>query len=164
VLVILEGALILREQYNCEAVDFAFAYDNDGGAINPVFPSVTAENVATHVSSLLAVLQINPYLGSLLSFSSKAALLSFAADDTDRYIIWPSPIDFIVGEYPYFKVFNELVYPYFQSHGRVPPLTCRPYLRTWEKAFFRACAGGRVPIVVLFRNNKMWGTDRDRRG
>lgn len=161
VLLVQAGALVLQEQYGFSQIDFAFAYDTDGDQLNAAFPDVTPANIAAHVSSLLSVVQVNPFFGSLLAFSSKIDLLKFAADNEDRYFVWPGRLAFTLGKYPYLEVLNKLVYPYHKRTGRVPHLRCRHYLQVWASAFFRAHVYPRVPVVVLFRNNKGWGLSRN---
>jgi hypothetical protein len=129
---------------------------------DPVFASITPENVMYHLASVLPVAQANQYLGSMFVFNSHAHLRRFVRDNADLYQIWPSnwPLE---SEYLYYPIMNDVLYHYHNEHKTIPRLSCRPFLVNWAKTFYDEHATSYIPITVQIRNNPLISTVRNSR-
>jgi hypothetical protein len=155
ILAIQEAALVLREEHQLAAVDFALVYDPQRPACaDPAFNKINAENVLYHLASVLPAAQVNPHHGSLFVFDSHRHLQRFIADNADLYLAWPPAWKFAEGNYLYYHVTNDLLYDFHQKHGRIPRLSCRPFLEHWAQTFFAQHVRPHVPVTVQIRNNK----------
>jgi hypothetical protein len=162
ILLMQEGALVVRERHGIDVVDFAVVYDPDHPAPpDPSFASITKDNASYHLASILPVAQANQHLGSLFLFNSHRNLERFIADNVDMYRVWPSGWKFASREYLYYVVFNELLYDHHRKHGSLPRLTCRPFLADWARGFYREHVRPRVPVTVNVRNNKAFHLHRN---
>jgi hypothetical protein len=164
VLLMQEGALVLREKHGIDLVDFAIVYNpKHPVAAVPFFSSITEGNVLYHLASILPIAQVNQYLGSLFLFNSHRNLQRFIADNTDLYQVWPSGVNFGSRDYLYYEIFNDLLYKHHKKHGSIPHLTCRQFLVDWARAFYREHVRPAVPVTVNVRNNKAFHTHRNLR-
>jgi hypothetical protein len=162
ILILQEGALVLREKHKIDVVDFAMVYDPERPAASaPVFSSITESNALYHLASILPVAQVNQHLGSLFLFNTHQNLQRFIVDNTDYYEIWPSGWRSGSQEYLYYAVFNDLLYEHYKKHGSIPHLTCRQYLAAWAQGFYRRHVQPSVPVTVNVRNNAAFHTHRN---
>lgn len=164
-IVLQEASLVVCEAHGLSRVDVAILYDpSNPGSSNPVFTShVTHENVFYHLATLLPVAQVNPKLASLLLFDSRRHFESYATDNVDRYVIWPSGWQIATRESVTLAAFRNLFDDRKTGRRALPHLSCRPHLKRWAEAFYAAHAGGRVPVTVNLRNNPGWHQERNSR-
>ena len=149
-----EVSLVLREKYKVNLVDFALVYNPQNPAIpHPAFSYITKDNYTYNLVPILQVAQVNEYLGSLFLFNSHTHLESFIADNNHRYYVWPKGIDYIKKEYPYYKIFNEILYDYYNKNKRIPHLQSRTHLLNWGHSFLLDNVFPSIPITVQIRNN-----------
>jgi hypothetical protein len=164
VLLMQEGALVLRERHGIDLVDLAIVYDpRHPAAADPALSSITEDNVLYHLASILPVAQVNQHLGSLFLFNSHRNLQRFIADSADLYQVWPSGMKFGSRDYLYYEIFNDLLYNHYKEHGSVPHLGCREFLIDWAHGFYREHVRPAVPVTVNVRNNKAFHTHRNLR-
>jgi hypothetical protein len=159
-----EASLVLRERHGVDKIDFAVVYDpKRPAASDAVFSSVNEENVVFHLAGILPAMQVNVHLGSMLIFDAHEQVQRYIADNTDRYVVWPPAWNTATRDYMSYTMFNDLVYSYFQEHGRIPPLASRRFLNEWARGFFREQLGPYVPVTVQIRNNPKIHTHRNLR-
>lgn len=162
ILILQEGALVLRERHQVDMVDFALVYDpRHPASADPAFSSITEANAMFHLASILPVAQVNQHLGSVFLFNSHRNLQRFIADSADIYHVWPSGWKFASREYLYYEVFNDLLYKHYKKHGSIPRLTCRQFLADWAQAFYQKHVQPEVPVTVNVRNNKAFHVHRN---
>lgn len=162
ILVVHEGALVLREKYKLGLVDFAVVYNPQCPAYpDPVFARITEKNATYHLAGILPVAQANQHLGSLFLFNSHSHLARFIADNGDLYHVWPSAWKYAVPEYLYYVVVNDLLYNFHKEHGWIPHMTCRPFLADWAESFYQKHVYPNVPVTVNIRNNKDFAAHRN---
>ena len=71
ILIFQEASLVLRENFGVDTIDFAFVYNPDNPTNgDQAFSSITESNVVYHLASILPIVQVNQYLGSLFVFNS----------------------------------------------------------------------------------------------
>lgn len=157
-----EAALALREMHDAGMIDFAMVYDHrDPSPVDEAYAGINRDNVHHYLSSLLPVLQVNAYLGSVLIFNSHEQLEKYVSDNKKRYVVWPSAGKYASGLYLNYLIFNEVLYGYYQNHGSIPSLTCRPFLREAAVSFFYRHVWPDIPVTVQMRNNPSYGTHRN---
>lgn len=163
ILVCQEASLVLCERYGVDVVDFAILYDPEKpvGERGTFAAAVTSENVMYHIASLLPLAQVNQRLGSFFVFNSRDQIVRWMADSTDQYHVWPSGWQMGARIYLTSVVFNDLLVEHYRQHGRIPNLSCRPYLRGWAARFYRKHLGGRLAVTINLRNNPGWDVSRN---
>lgn len=161
VLVVQEAALVLREKYDVQYVDFAIVYDSEKVSPNQVFSSITKDNVFYNIPPLLSAAQVNKYLGSLFLFNSHSQAYRFMADNAESYHIWPSGRQIAMRDYVYYQTFNELLYSYFEKNKTIPKLSSRQFISDWATNFIAETVYPDIPITINLRNNKCFGTNRN---
>jgi hypothetical protein len=159
------AALVLCERYGVETTDFAILYDpQEPTGNNRTFAAaVTRENVTYHIASLLPMAQVNQRLGSFFVFNSKDQITRWMADSADEYHVWPSGLQVGARSNLSSFVMNELLVQHHRQHGRIPHLSCRPFLRQWAKEFYREQVEAGVAVTVNLRNNPGWHKHRNSR-
>lgn len=164
ILVIQEASLVLREKWRLKEVDFALVYDpRSPTSGDPAFAGITEENVTYHLASVFPAAQVNQHLGSLFVFNSHRQLQLFISNSAELYRVWPTALDYVGRQYLYYSVINDLLYEYYQEHGRIPHLACREFLVKWAHDFYDEHVSASVPVTVQIRNNKSIGTRRNLR-
>lgn len=162
ILIVQAASLSLRAEYGVDKIDFALIFSpRRPAAADPVYNSITEDNVLFHLASVLPVAQVNQHLGSLLVFDSSLHLQRYISDCADLYYVWPGGRKFALKDYLYYEVFNEVLYKQFKQHGKVLPLTGRPVLTEWARRFYRDHAYPRIPVTVNIRNNKAYQVHRN---
>lgn len=157
-----EAALALREKHGVAMADFALVYDRHiPSSVDKAYACINPENVHYYLASLLPVLQVNPFLGSVLVFNSHEQLEKYIADNIDRYVVWPSAWRYAQHDYLNYIVFNEILYNYYQTHGSIPHLGCRQFLIDEAQAFYYRHVWPNIPVTVQTRNNPNFGTHRN---
>ena len=164
-LIFQEASILLCEKFGIRTVDFALIYDReDPASSDPVFKTrVTQDNFLYHLASVIPVVQVNQFLGSIFVFDSRAQLARHVTENLERYVVWPSGWNLSSREYLSPSVFNQLLREHYERHGSVPRLSCRPFLRDWAIGFYRDHLSARVPVTVNLRNNPGWHLDRNSR-
>ncbi len=154
-----QAALVLREQYQVDTVDFALVYESEKplASQNPISAAVTRREFAYHLAPLLPLVQFTAHVGSFFVFDSRQRFERFVADNADAYHVWPSALLYSGREYLLYYVLNELLYPHFRKHGSLPVLRPRPDLIDWALGFHRRTAGHCVPVSVQLRSNPRFG-------
>jgi hypothetical protein len=156
------ASLVLKERHNVGMVDFAMVYNHQQpSSLDPAFAGINAQNIHYHLASLLPLVQVNPYLGSLFVFNSHERLQHFIADNADFYTIWPSAWRYAQRDYLNYTVFNDILYDYYQTHGSIPHLGCRQFLIDEAQAFYYRHVWPNIPVTVQTRNNPNFGTHRN---
>lgn len=151
-LLLQEGALVLRETCRLDTVDIAVVYNpKHPGSRDPAFADITKDNVMHGLSSILAVVQVNKYVGSVLVFDSHDNLHRFIADNGDFYHVWPSAWHSRTTNL-FYELYNGLILKYYNDHGTVPYLSCPSFLVNWADNFFREHVLPMVPVTVQCRN------------
>jgi len=164
ILLFQEASLALRKECKVDFIDFAIICNHKKPtSSDPAFKSITKDNSTYHLASILPIVQVNPYLGSLFIFDSFALIESFVADNIDKYYIWPSAWKLATKEYMYFTIFNDVLFRYYKKHNSVPELSCRPFLIEWTKTFYKEHVFPNIPITVNIRNNQEFHIHRNLR-
>jgi hypothetical protein len=154
ILVIQEASLVLRQLAGLDRVDLAFVYDPAAPVVpHPAFSQINPENFLWHLSTILQAAQVNPHLGSLFLFDSHRRLEEFAAGNLPSYEVWPPLPQYVSREYLYYRVFNEVLFDYFQKEKTLPRLESRGPARAWAKAFIERHVAGDVAVTVQLRKN-----------
>jgi hypothetical protein len=154
VLVIQEASLVLRQTAGLDRVDLAFVYDPASPVVpDPAFSQIDPENFLWHLPTVLQAAQVNPHLGSLFLFDSRRRLEEFASGNLHIYDVWPPLPQYASREYLYYRVFNEILFDYFQKEKTLPRLESRAPARTWAKAFLERYVGSDVAVTVQLRKN-----------
>jgi hypothetical protein len=158
-----EASLVLLAKYDVDIVDVAIIYDPvDPAKSDAVFKgNISEDNVFFHLASILPIAQVNQNLGSVFIFNSQNQAQKFIADNAEQYHVWPSGWRIGAREYLSPVAFNELLYEHYKTHGNVPNLSCRPYLKVWAGRFFQKHTFPNVPVTVNLRNNKKWHLERN---
>jgi hypothetical protein len=135
-------------------VDLALVYDPASPVVpHPAFSAVHSENFLWHLPTVLQAAQVNPYLGSLFLFDSHRHLEKFASGNLDMYEIWPPLPQYASREYLYYRVFNEVLFDYFQREKALPTLESRAPARAWAKGFLEQHVGSDIAVTVQLRRN-----------
>jgi hypothetical protein len=154
ILVIQEASLVLRQVAGVDRVDLALVYDPASPVVpDPAFSEIGSENFLWHLSTVLQAAQVNPHLGSLFLFDSHRRLEEFASGNLDIYDVWPPLLQYANREYLYYRVFNEVLFDYFQREKALPQLKLRSPARAWSRAFIERHVGSDVPVTVQIRRN-----------
>jgi hypothetical protein len=162
ILLIQEASLVLRERNNVSMVDFAMVYNHHcPTSQDSAFAGIDSQNIHYYLASLLPLVQVNPYLGSLFVFNSHERLQNFIADNADFYTIWPSAWRYAQRDYLNYTVFNDILYDHYQTHGSIPHLGCRQFLIDEAQAFYYRHVWPNIPVTVQTRNNPNFGTHRN---
>jgi hypothetical protein len=165
-LVMQEASLALISEFSAEYSDIAIIYDSRNPAkADKVFQGVVStDNVLLHLASMMPVLNLNPRIGSLFVFNSKAALESYVAEKIDEYLtIWPSSLNYGTGKYLNLLAFNTVLYNFFKKYTYIPSLSSSPPLKSWALSFIHQNIYPKVPITINIRNNPMWDGRRNSR-
>jgi hypothetical protein len=108
------------------------------------------------------VAQVNPYIGSVFTFNDRKQLEKFICDNIEIYHVWPSGWTFEVRrEYLYYRIFDEIIYPFYKRNNRVPVLSARKPMEKWATDFFSKYCGDSIPVTVNLRNNPKFQTSRN---
>lgn len=163
ILIMQEAALILKEEFGAELVDFALLYDFSSSLNSDIaFKDIAPENAINNLISLLPVAQVNPYIGSIFAFNHRKQLEKFISDNIKTYYVWPSGWAFeIRREYLYYRIFDEIIYPFYKRNGRIPVLSARKPLEKWASNFFNKYCKDSIPVTVNLRNNPKFQTSRN---
>lgn len=162
VLVVQEAALVLREQYEVQFVDFAFIFNFEKPAKQePAFSSITENNVYYNLPPLLSAAQVNPYLGSLFVFNSHSQAYKYIVNNNDSYHVWPSAYKMATRDYCYFMIFNKLLYSYFEKNNAIPVLTSRIFMHNWAAIFISENVYPDIPVTINLRYNKLFSLHRN---
>src|SRR5467141_3762381 len=154
ILVVQEASLVLRQVAGLDRVDLALVYDPASPVVpDPAFSQVGSENFLWHLSTVLQAAQVNPHLGSLFLFDSHRRLEEFASGNLDIYDVWPPLLQYASREYLYYRVFNEVLFDYFQKEKTLPRLEPRASARVWAQAFLKRHVGPDVAVTVQLRKN-----------
>src|SRR5258706_16303928 len=154
ILLVQEASLVLRQVAGLERVDLALVYDPTSPVVpDPAFSQIGSENFLWHLSTVLQAAQVNPHLGSLFLFDSHRRLEEFASGNLDIYDVWPPLLQYANREYLYYRVFNEVLFDYFQRAKALPQLKSRGPARVWAKAFLEQHVGPEVAVTVQLRKN-----------
>jgi len=154
ILVIQEASLVLRKIRGLGQVDLALVYDPASPVVpDPAFSQISSENFLWHLSTVLQAAQVNPHLGSLFLFDSHRRLEEFVSGSLHMYDIWPRLPQYASREYLYYRVFNEILFDYFQEEKTLPRLESRAPAKTWTKAFLKGHVGSDVAVTVQLRRN-----------
>ncbi len=154
ILVIQEASLVLRKVRGVGQVDLALVYDPTSPVVpDPAFSQIGSENFLWHLSTVLQAAQVNPYLGSLFLFDSHRRLEEFASGNLHIYDIWPPLLQYASREYLYYRVFNEVLFDYFQKEKTLPQLKSRVPARAWAQDFMERYVGSDVAVTVQLRRN-----------
>lgn len=152
-IVSLEGALILREQYGADKIDVAILYDRKNPVVDQSHKKITEENILFNLSAIIPVVQVNPYIGSVFIFDYRIHLERFILDNINYYTVWPKASSFKKRKYVYYEVMNQILYPYFKKNGYIPTLSCIPPLKNWALGFYKEHICPQIPITIQIRNN-----------
>lgn len=154
ILVIQEASLVLRQVKGLGQVDLALVYDPASPVVpDPAFSDISSENFLWHLPTVLQAAQVNPYLGSLFLFDSHRRLEEFASGSFHTYEIWPPLLQYANREYLYYRVFNEVLFDYFQREKALPRLQFRAPARAWSRVFIERHVGSDVAVTVQLRRN-----------
>jgi len=154
ILVIQEASLVLRKIRGLDKVDLALVYHPASPVVpDPAFSQIGSENFLWHLSTVLQAAQVNPHLGSLFLFDSHRRLEEFASGSLHMYEIWPPLPQYASREYLYYRIFNEILFHYFQEKKTLPCLESRAPAKTWAKAFLKQQVGSDVAVTVQLRRN-----------
>ncbi len=135
ILVIQEASLVLRQVAGVDRVDLALVYDPASPVVpDPAFSQIGSENFLWHLDS-------------------HRRLEEFASGNLDIYDVWPPLLQYANREYLYYRVFNEVLFDYFQREKALPRLELRPPARAWSRAFIERHVGSDVPVTVQIRRN-----------
>jgi hypothetical protein len=155
ILVMQETSLILRLMHQAKNIDIAVLYDekNPAGS-DDVFKSINSENGLFHIASILPVVQVNPFLGSVLLFNSKNQLEKYISNGDEYCLVWPSGWELnVTREYLYYQMLEEIIYPYYIANQSIPYLRSRQSLEDWAIEFISQNISGDICISVNIRNN-----------
>jgi hypothetical protein len=163
ILIMQEAALILREQLGTQLIDFALLYNPNSPSNNDAaFKDIVSETAINNLISLLPVAQVNPYIGSIFTFNHRQQLEKFISDNLTIYDVWPSGWTFGVRrEYLYYRIFDEIIYPFYKKNHKIPTLSAREPLKKWASIFFKRYCSDSLPITVNLRNNPNFQTSRN---
>jgi hypothetical protein len=154
ILVIQEASLVLRQLAGLDRVDLAFVYDPASPVVpHPAFSQIDSENFLWHLSTILQAAQVNPYLGSLFLFDSHRRLEEFVSGILPTCEVWPPFPQYVSREYLYYRVFNEVLFDYFQKQKTLPRLESRAPARAWAKGFMEQHVATDVAVTVQLRRN-----------
>lgn len=165
-LVVQETSLALTREFSAEYADIAIIYDaKSPDKADKVFKGVVStDNVLLHLGSMMPVLNLNPKIGSLFVFNSRAALESYVEKNIDEYLaIWPSCVDYGSGKYLNLHAFNTVLYNFFKKYTDIPSLSSAAPLKSWALSFIHQNIYPKVPITINIRNNPMWDRRRNSR-
>jgi hypothetical protein len=154
ILVMQEASLVLRQMAGLDRVDLAFVYDPASPVVpDPAFSHIDSENFLWHLSTVLQAAQVNPHLGSLFLFDSHHRLEEFVTGNFHTYDVWPPLPQYASREYLYYRVFNDVLFNFFQKEKILPRLEPRKSARAWAKAFIQRYIGSDVAVTVQLRRN-----------
>lgn len=155
ILTLQEAALVRCEENGLRTVDIALVYEPTRPVVSdPAFRHVLPSDFLFHLSSVLPAAQVNPFLRSLLLFGSHRELEKFVADNSERYVVWPSLGLYASHEYLFYHCMDGVFQNYHGVHGGLPQLRSRPAAAAWAQSFLQAHAvDGFVPVSIQLRRN-----------
>lgn len=154
-------AMMLRIEHKADKIDLVWLCDPERPARWD--EGVTPANYHYHLSRLLPLAYVNPYLGSFLLMDSSEAVEMYVKDNLHRYShIAPSFKDYAVRRLTYLDWYAQLL-DFHRRHGYVPQLSCKPGMLLWARSFIRQEVRPHIPIVVHMRNDRSWARDRNAR-
>jgi hypothetical protein len=156
-----EGSLVLRERYGAVGVDIAILYNRQSPVADPIHKLITEDNVLFNLAAILPVAQVNPYFGSVFVFDSRDRLERFVLDTSDLYTVWPDARSFMTKKYVNYEVMNNILYPYFKKNGRIPTISCTPFLVKWASDFYQKHVCPNVGVSIQVRNNPFFHQQRN---
>lgn len=156
-----EGSLVLRERYDAVRVDIAILYNRQIPVSDPIHSRITEKNVLFNLAAILPIAQVNPYFGSVFVFDSKDRLERFVLDSSDLYTIWPDVRSFMTKKFLNYEVFNNMLYPYFKKNGRIPTISCTPFLVKWAQDFYQKHVCPNIGVTIQVRNNPFFHQQRN---
>ncbi len=150
-----EASLVLRQAAGLDRVDLAFVYDPASPAVpDPAFSQIDPENFLWHLPTVNCRRRRSILISvPLFLFDSHGRLEEFVSGNLDLYEVWPPLPQYASREYLYYRIFNELLFDYFQKEKTLPRLESRPPARTWAKAFLERHVGSEAAITVQLRKN-----------
>jgi hypothetical protein len=120
---------------------------------HPAFSAIQSGNFLWHLPTVLQAAKSTLILGSVFLFDSHRRLEEFASKNLDLYEVWPPLPQYASREYLYYRVFNEVLFDYFQGGKALPCLESRAPARAWAKAFMEQHVGSDVAVTVQLRRN-----------
>jgi len=157
------ASLILLSQKKVKHIDLAIIYD----AENPTpsdksFSSIDKNNFLYSVPAFLLTAQVNLYLGSFHIFNNESDADKYIHDNLDYAYTWPTGFNYAVTQsYLYYKIFDDLIYPFYKDNGFIPELKNNNFFENWAHNFFKINCSGKIPITVNIRNNPIFDLDRN---
>ncbi len=163
ILIMQEAALVIKEELGAQVIDFALLYNPNNPSNGDVaFKNIVPETAINNLISLLPVAQVNPFIGSIFTFNDRMQLQKFISDNLEIYHVWPSGWTFeIRREYLYYRIFDEIIYPFYKKNQKIPILSAREPMKKWASIFFNKHCGSCVPVTVNLRNNPKFQTTRN---
>ena len=156
-------ATIAKDLQKYSSINLAIIFNEKNPTpSDKAFKSINKKNFRNNLISLLPIPFISNYIDELHIFNSKYKFqnyLSAISEDTETF---PSGLKFkLTREYLYYSIFDEMIFPYYLSEGKVPELIFSDYLNNWAKLFFNKNGPNKVPITVNLRNNKFFQEHRN---
>ena len=151
-LLLSEVTLCLRLIHKAEKVDMCFVC-NPESPTRFDRPEISSYNYNHHLNSLVPLVQVNPYLGSLFMFDSYEHLEKFVSDNIDRYHVWPPGNEYANKVMSYRRNW-KFVEKFYNNNDFIPHLYCRPFIANWAKSFMKKHVFPHVAVTVQLRNNK----------
>ena len=135
-------SLIKRIECGADVIDIAWLYNSDRPAFKKT--GITSDNYEFHLSKLLPLAYVNPYLGS---FTLTDSLDTLKLDDY-KYI-FPS-LDIVKKKTKIWKM--PIIENFYRSKGFIPHVSCREGLLLWARSFFEI-RKIIFPVVVHLRKS-----------
>lgn len=157
------ASLILMSKKNAKHVDLAIIYDSENPTpSDKAFSSIDKDNFLYNVPAFLLSAQVNSHLRSFHVFNNEKDADKYILDNLNDVYTWPSGFDYEVTQsYLYYKIFDDLIYPFYKENGYIPELKNNSFFENWAHRFFKVNCCGKIPISINIRNNQLFGSDRN---
>lgn len=151
-------------RYSVKVCDIAIVYNptNPSGCDSVFKGAVGRDNLLLQITSLMSILSVNPCIGSVFLFNSKAQTEDYLNSKAGFYKnIFPSKTNYIFGSYLNTLVFNELILPFYLEYKYVPRLLPNHALNNWADNFIVENIGHLISVTINIRGNPHWGDTRN---
>jgi hypothetical protein len=157
------AGLVQCENHNADYADIAIVLNPDQPkSFDPAYNRINKDNCLHYFTAIFPVLQFNKKLGSVFLFNNKEQMTK-QLEDSDRYLkIWPSIFDVKVKkQYLHYVLFDDLLFPYWNSHKKIPEIEPIKFLKDWAESFLEKIEDNKCVVTVNFRNNKLYQQERN---
>lgn len=158
-----EVVTIIKESKKFSSINLAIIFNEEDPTPSDVaFKSINTKNFRYNLISLLPITLISNDIDEIHIFNSKEKFELYISGVSGDVETFPSGWKLnLTREYLYYTIFDEIIYPYFLSDGKVPMLRFSDYLSDFAIDFFEKKASNKIPITINLRLNNAFQKNRN---